>query len=62
MKKLNVQELYWQYLFHFTVSLSNCSVNWRTNRATHSYKAKKLPPGHAKKLNGDKSAKYAPGQ
>jgi hypothetical protein len=46
----------------FTVSLSNCSVNWRTNRATHSYKAKKLPPGHAKKLNGDKSAKrYAPG-
>jgi hypothetical protein len=46
----------------FTVSLSNCSVNWKTNRATHSYKAKKLPPGHAKKLNGDKSAKrYAPG-
>lgn len=46
----------------FAVSLSNCSVNWRTNRAGHSYKAKKLPPGHAKKLHGDKSAKrYAPG-
>jgi hypothetical protein len=46
----------------FAVSLSNCSVNWRTNKATNSYKAKKLPPGHAKKLNGDKSAKrYAPG-
>jgi hypothetical protein len=43
------------------VSLSNCSVNWRTNRATHSYKAKKLPPGHAKKLNGDKKKRYAPG-
>jgi hypothetical protein len=38
------------------------TVNWRTNERTHSYKAKKLPPGHAKKLNGDKSAKrYAPG-
>jgi hypothetical protein len=48
----------------FAVSLSNCSVNWRTNRASqHSYKAKKLPPGHAKKMHGDKSAKrHAPGQ
>jgi hypothetical protein len=47
----------------FAVSFSNCSVNWRTNRATHhSYKAKKNPPGHAKKMHGDKSAKqYAPG-
>ena len=47
----------------FAVSLSGCSVNWGTNRpAHHSYKAKKLPPGHAKKLHGDKSAKrYAPG-
>jgi hypothetical protein len=33
----------------------------RTNRAIVT-KLKKLPPGHAKKLNGDKSAKrYAPG-
>ncbi|MGK0295614.1 MAG: hypothetical protein ACI884_001777 [Ulvibacter sp.] len=46
----------------FAVSSSNCSVNWRTNRSNHSYKAKKLPPGHAKKLHGEKSAKkYAPG-
>jgi hypothetical protein len=59
MKKLNVQDLNKAVPLSFTVSLSNCSVNWRTNRATHSYKAKKLPPGHAKKLNGDKSAKYA---
>jgi hypothetical protein len=46
----------------FALSLSNCSVNWRTHRASHSYKTKKLPPGQAKKLHGDKSAKkYAPG-
>jgi len=44
----------------FTVSLSNCSIQTRTSRST--YKAKKLPPGQAKKIYGGKSAKrYAPG-
>ena len=44
----------------FAFSLSNCSVQMRTNRAT--YKAKRIPPGQAKKMHGDKSAKnYAPG-
>jgi hypothetical protein len=45
----------------FTVSLSNCSINTGTSKST--YKAKKLPPGQAKKIYGGKSAKkYAPGQ
>jgi hypothetical protein len=45
----------------FAVSLSNCSIKTRTSRST--YKAKKLPPGQAKKIYGGKNAKrYAPGQ
>jgi hypothetical protein len=43
----------------FAVSLSNCSVNWRT-RANHSYKAKKLPQD-IKIEWGQKRKKYAPG-
>jgi hypothetical protein len=44
----------------FTVSLSSCSFRTTTHRS--NYKAKKIPPGHAKKIHGDKSAKYyAPG-
>jgi len=44
----------------FTVSISSCSIQTRTSRST--YKAKKLPPGQAKKIYGGKSAKrYAPG-
>ena len=44
----------------FAFSLSNCRVQVGTDRAT--YKAKRIPPGHAKKMHGDKSAKnYAPG-
>ncbi|KDN55197.1 hypothetical protein [Flavobacterium seoulense] len=43
----------------FSISLSNCSVGVRTN----SVKSKPLPPGQAKKITGEKSAKrYAPGQ
>ena len=45
----------------FAFSISNCRVQMGTHQS--SYKAKKLPPGQAKKINGDKSAKkYAPGQ
>lgn len=44
----------------FTVSLSSCSFRTTTHRS--NYKAKRIPPGHAKKIHGDKSAKYyAPG-
>jgi hypothetical protein len=44
----------------FTVSLSSCSFRTTTHRS--NYKAKRIPPGHAKKINGNKSAKhYAPG-
>lgn len=40
----------------FAFSLSNCSVQMGT------HKSKNVPPGQAKKANGDKSAKnYAPG-
>lgn len=42
----------------FAFSISNCSVRM----GTHSQSAKNIPPGQAKKINGDKSAKnYAPG-
>jgi hypothetical protein len=45
----------------FAVSLSNCNVHVGTRKAT--VKAKKIPPGQAKKINGDRGAKrYAPGQ
>jgi hypothetical protein len=46
----------------FTVSLSNCSIHTRSSSSRSTYKAKKLPPGQAKKIYGGKSAKrYAPG-
>jgi hypothetical protein len=45
----------------FAISFSNCSIQTGHGRST--YKAKKLPPGQAKKIFGGKSAKrYAPGQ
>ncbi|SHF79636.1 hypothetical protein SAMN05443549_101375 [Flavobacterium fluvii] len=44
----------------FAFSISNCSVQVRNSPPP---KAKKIPPGQAKKMNGSKSAKnYAPGQ
>jgi hypothetical protein len=44
----------------FAISFSNCSVQTRSSKST--YKAKRLPPGQAKKIYGGKSAKrYAPG-
>jgi hypothetical protein len=45
----------------FAFSTSNCHVQMGTHSTSH--KTKRLPPGQAKKINGDKSAKkYAPGQ
>lgn len=46
-------------------SVSSCSVKAGVGVSTspHPQKTKKIPPGQAKKMNGDKSAKkYAPGQ
>ncbi|MGQ7945758.1 hypothetical protein [Flavobacterium sp. WC2509] len=44
----------------FSISLSNCAVQVGTNN--NSAKSKPLPPGQAKKITGEKSAKnYAPG-
>ncbi|AOW08599.1 hypothetical protein [Flavobacterium gilvum] len=44
----------------FTFTLTNCAVRVGTNHTT--VKAKPLPPGQAKKITGEKSAKnYAPG-
>lgn len=44
----------------FTFTLTNCAVRVGTNHTT--VKAKPLPPGQAKKVTGEKSAKnYAPG-
>jgi hypothetical protein len=46
----------------FAISMSNCAVRVGTNSNRASYRAKRLPPGQAKKINGDRSAKrYAPG-
>ncbi|MFV5690630.1 hypothetical protein ACM55K_01250 [Flavobacterium sp. LT1R49] len=46
----------------FAISLSNCAVRVGTNSNRASYKTKRIPPGQAKKMNGDQSAKrYAPG-
>ena len=44
----------------FAITLSNCSVQVGHNRGT--VKAKQIPPGQAKKMAGQKSAKnFAPG-
>jgi hypothetical protein len=44
----------------FAVSSTNCSVRVGTNG--HTVKTKQVPPGQAKKMSGQKSAKnYAPG-
>jgi hypothetical protein len=44
----------------FAFSTSNCHLHMRSHKP---HKAKSLPPGQAKKIHGDKSAKkYAPGQ
>lgn len=44
----------------FAVSLTNCSVRVGSNHT--SVKTKQVPPGQAKKMSGQKSAKnYAPG-
>lgn len=43
-------------------SISNCSVQVKAKPSAPPPKTKKIPPGQAKKMNGDKSAKkYAPG-
>jgi len=44
----------------FSIILTNCSVKVGPSHSTA--KAKPLPPGQAKKITGEKSAKnYAPG-
>lgn len=65
MKKFNINQLL-RYtgvlalLVSFTLTFSSCSVS--THNSRH-HRSEKVPPGHAKKYYGDKSAKrYAPGQ
>jgi multisubunit Na+/H+ antiporter MnhG subunit len=60
MKKFKIPSFTVQILFIlFAVSLTNC-VGVHTHN--HSAKTKKVPPGHAKKMSGQKSAKnHAPG-
>ena len=48
----------------FAASLTNCKASASASVGTKSTRtnSKPLPPGQAKKMNGDKSAKkYAPG-
>jgi hypothetical protein len=61
MKKINLSSFGMTILvILFAFSISNCSIQTGTHS---SHSTKKVPPGQAKKANGDKSAKkYAPGQ
>jgi hypothetical protein len=61
MKKIKISRFGMTILvILFAFSISNCHVKMGAHRSSH--KAKRLPPGHAKKIHGDKSAKkYAPG-
>ncbi|MEN2488501.1 hypothetical protein AAYQ05_11940 [Flavobacterium sp. B11] len=48
-------------LLFLVLSVISCSTH--THTYTPAPSGKKIPPGQAKKMNGDKSAKaYAPGQ
>jgi len=48
-------------LLFLLLSVISCSVHSHTSTTTTT--GKRIPPGQAKKMNGDKSAKaYAPGQ
>ncbi|GAA3731376.1 hypothetical protein GCM10022422_11950 [Flavobacterium ginsengisoli] len=48
-------------LLFLVLSIISCSTHTQTYTPAPS--GKKIPPGQAKKMNGDKSAKaYAPGQ
>jgi len=48
-------------LISVSILSTGCSRKWHPSKKV--YKVKPLPPGHAKKITGSKSAKpYAPGQ
>lgn len=50
-------------LLCFIFTISGCSASVSTGTSSKSSKTKPLPPGQAKKVTGEKSAKkYAPGQ
>ncbi len=49
-------------LLFLVLSVISCSTHVHTH-GPHPAPGKKIPPGQAKKMNGDQSAKaYAPGQ
>lgn len=50
-------------LLFLVLSVISCTTHTHTHTHTPAPSGKKIPPGQAKKMNGDKSAKaYAPGQ
>ncbi|AOC93247.1 MULTISPECIES: hypothetical protein [Flavobacterium] len=50
-------------LLFLVLSVISCSTHVHTHGHHHHAPGKKIPPGQAKKMNGDQSAKaYAPGQ
>lgn len=50
-------------LLFLALSVISCSTHVHTSAPAPAPKAKKVPPGQAKKMSGSKSAKaYAPGQ
>lgn len=65
MKKINFKKLVrysglLMLLLAFSASLTSCVVHTPSHR---QHRSAKVPPGHAKKYYGDRSAKrYAPGQ
>ena len=63
MKSILTGRLYYVIaLFLLAMCLNSCA-HVHSSKRTSVTKHKKLPPGQAKKVTGDKSAKkYAPGQ
>ncbi|MFC0781004.1 hypothetical protein [Flavobacterium sp. HJSW_4] len=50
-------------LLFLVLSVISCTTHTHTHTHAPAPSGKKIPPGQAKKMNGDKSAKaYAPGQ
>ena len=62
MKKIKLSKLGILFLVILvSFSVSNCTVHTKPHHH-HSHSTKKIPPGQAKKMTGQKSAKsHAPG-
>lgn len=54
--------MYAAFAFMIVIGFDSCTVKHTHHHKTVVVKKKRIPPGHAKKIHGDKSAKrHAPG-